>query len=178
MKERHLDEDEYLEEVYGDSEADRLDEHLEEIAWNDPAGGFTADEIDFLTSDESRFAWLLASDMATIRAWLDTGKDTYTQANLPDPEPEPAQHTPGPWYGEHSVYTDQGIITSESAGNTIAVCYTCKADTDLIASAPDLLAALITLAEHAQETYPHFESPRGQADIAAAWSAIYKARGE
>ena len=45
-------------------------------------------------------------------------------------------------------------------------------------SAPDLLAALRTLAEHAQETYHHFESPRGQADIVAALAAIARAKGE
>ena len=34
------------------------------------------------------------------------------------------------------------------------------------------VSAIKTLIEHAQETYPHFESPRGQRDIAAAISAL------
>jgi hypothetical protein len=41
----------------------------------------------------------------------------------------------------------------------------------------DLLVALKTLAEHASETYPHFEDTRGQADIAAARAAIARAEG-
>ena len=42
----------------------------------------------------------------------------------------------------------------------------------------DLLEALETLAEHAGETYPHFESPRGQADIDQACAAIKAAKGD
>jgi hypothetical protein len=40
---------------------------------------------------------------------------------------------------------------------------------------PDLLEALKTLTEHAQEQYPHFESERGQRDIAQALTAIHNA---
>ena len=81
MRDNQMSENQYLDDMYGDDdEAARLDEHLEEIAYNDPAGGFTAAEIDFLTSDEARFPWLLASDFSTIRAWLDTGKDIYPRS--------------------------------------------------------------------------------------------------
>jgi hypothetical protein len=127
MRDNQSSENQYLDEVYGDDEADRVEEYLNEIAYSDPGGGFTATELDFLLSDESRFAWLLANDFDTIRTWLDTGKDIYAR-------------TP--------------------------------------AANPGLLDALIALVEHALETYPHFESPRGQADIAAAWNAIWKARGK
>ena len=48
----------------------------------------------------------------------------------------------------------------------------------LHAAAPEWLAALEVLADHAQETYPHFEGTRGQRDIQAALDAIAKARGE
>lgn len=43
---------------------------------------------------------------------------------------------------------------------------------------PALVAALQTLVEHAQEQYPHFESPRGQHDILTAQNALKLARGE
>src|SRR5213080_987218 len=36
----------------------------------------------------------------------------------------------------------------------------------------ELLAALKVLVDHAQETYPHFESERGQRDIAQSLAAI------
>lgn len=45
----------------------------------------------------------------------------------------------------------------------------------LIAAAPELLAALQVLMDHACEMYPHFESERGTLDIAAARIAISKA---
>jgi hypothetical protein len=51
------------------------------------------------------------------------------------------------------------------------------ANAQSIAAEPDLLAALETLVDHAQEKYPHFESERGQRDIAAALKAIARARG-
>jgi hypothetical protein len=61
-----------------------------------------------------------------------------------------AKNTPGPWYGKHSVYTDQGLIISEATGETIAVCLTNEADTLLLAAPHDLLAALRELAD-----WPH-----------------------
>jgi hypothetical protein len=61
-------------------------------------------------------------------------------------------HTPGPWYGKHSVYTDQGIIASESTGATIAACYTNAADTRLIAASPKLLHYLKMMIEWAEST--------------------------
>ncbi len=47
----------------------------------------------------------------------------------------------------------------------------------LAAAGPSLLEALSTITEHAQETYPHFESDRGQRDIAQALAAIAEAEG-
>lgn len=41
----------------------------------------------------------------------------------------------------------------------------------------ELLAALTTITEHAEETYPHFEDTRGQADIARARTLIAKIEG-
>ena len=37
---------------------------------------------------------------------------------------------------------------------------------------PKLVGPVATLIEHAMEAHPHFESPRGQADIAAARKAV------
>ena len=36
----------------------------------------------------------------------------------------------------------------------------------------DLIALIQTLIDHAKETYPHFESVRGQADIQSAQLAV------
>jgi hypothetical protein len=47
--------------------------------------------------------------------------------------------------------------------------------TDVQSPATDLLQALKTLTDHAQEQYPHFESERGQRDIAQAVIAIHNA---
>ena len=52
-----------------------------------------------------------------------------------------------------------------------------RAETEWEKKTADLLAALEVLTKHAQETYPHFESERGQQDIKAALAAISKARG-
>ena len=52
-----------------------------------------------------------------------------------------------------------------------------EATARLIAAAPELLIALQALVDHAQETYPHFESLRGQADIGCALYAIKRATG-
>jgi hypothetical protein len=46
---------------------------------------------------------------------------------------------------------------------------------DVESPATDLLQALKTLTDHAQEQYPHFESERGQRDIAQALAAIHNA---
>ena len=45
-------------------------------------------------------------------------------------------------------------------------------------AAPELLAALIVLEDHASETYPHFENPRGQNDLVQARTAIHNATKE
>lgn len=58
---------------------------------------------------------------------------------------------------------------------TITNAHNDEANARLIAAAPELLEALRVLADHAQETHPHFESERGQRDIAAAIAAITKA---
>jgi len=49
-------------------------------------------------------------------------------------------HTSGPWYARISS-ADQGLIASESTGETIAVTYRPN-NAQLVAAAPDLLAAL------------------------------------
>ena len=43
--------------------------------------------------------------------------------------------------------------------------------------AEELLRVLEIITDHAEETYPHFESERGQVDIARAVKAIAKAKG-
>ena len=48
----------------------------------------------------------------------------------------------------------------------------------LVNQCADLLAALIELLDQAGEVYPHFESERGQANIAQARAAISRATGQ
>ena len=45
----------------------------------------------------------------------------------------------------------------------------------IFAVAPRMVLALTRLTMHASETYPHFESPRGQADIDAAVAVLKEA---
>jgi hypothetical protein len=63
-------------------------------------------------------------------------------------ESRQASHTPGPWYEQPSAGHErhgQSIVASERTGKTIAVVYDGNADAQLIAAAPDLLAALRNL---------------------------------
>ena len=92
------------------------------------------------------------------------------------------KHTPGPWHYQNELDGIE-IRAEERNGETnyVARLYggsMSEAYARLIAAAPDLLAALDVLTDHAEETYPHFESERGQRDIAAARAAIKDARGE
>ena len=92
-------------------------------------------------------------------------------------------YTKGPWVALKRGMGDTEII----AKNRRVVCECTftdaldgsefQANARLIAAAPDLLEALVILLYHAQETYPHFESERGQRDIESALDAIRKARG-
>ena len=50
-----------------------------------------------------------------------------------------------------------------------------EANAVVLALAPDMLRLLQTLTEHASETYPHFESERGQAELAEARALIARA---
>ena len=87
-------------------------------------------------------------------------------------------HTPGPWETVAGPGVADLAVCAAGAGDIVAeVVSLSRANQSLIAAAPDLLAALRVLADHAQETYPHFESSRGQTDIAAARAAIAKAEG-
>lgn len=90
-----------------------------------------------------------------------------------------AQHTPGPWRYEDSTETIRSIPGNHwiASMDSFDGAVDDDANAALIASAPDLLTALRVLVDHAQETYPHFESERGQRDIAAAIAAIAKATG-
>ena len=98
------------------------------------------------------------------------------------------KHTPGPWKSE-----GYGIWSSVGGENRRVACteydrgegpYKVKTEQEavsnarLIAAAPDLLAALIELLDQAGEVYPHFESERGQANIAQARAAISRATGQ
>jgi len=53
--------------------------------------------------------------------------------------------TPGPWY-EAKTGNHQGLVISEATGANVAVAYD-KKDAPLIAAAPDMLAALETIAK-------------------------------
>lgn len=95
------------------------------------------------------------------------------------------EYTPGPWECRSGAvikpdHTYDGIpladMDREPGNGTTPVER--DANAWLMAAAPDLLAALDTLTDHAQEVYPHFESERGQKDIAQALAALAKARGE
>lgn len=105
-----------------------------------------------------------------------------------------ATHTPGPW----SIHGDNQTMIAGPIEGEMMLANACRAhvaealydhvviewsrtlevaqaNARLIAAAPELLAALQTLTDHAQERYPHFESERGQRDIDAALAAIAKA---
>jgi hypothetical protein len=65
------------------------------------------------------------------------------------------QHTPGPWHTDGFVTKDLDIISPDGRIAMID-CDDCDADTleanaRLIAAAPDLLDALLSIAEHARE---------------------------
>lgn len=93
-------------------------------------------------------------------------------------------HTPGPWKvtDRFEISMDDGdvqpLVATVNADDASVSNEQAEADARLIAAAPDLLDVLRVLTDHAKETYPHFESDRGQRDIAAALAAIAKATGE
>lgn len=95
-----------------------------------------------------------------------------------------ASHTPGPWHlspDGRGIYQgrsgDTDVYVAEIFPNYGLTIEEANANARLIAAAPELLAALRILTEHAQEQYPHIESERGQRDIAQALAAITKAEG-
>ena len=59
--------------------------------------------------------------------------------------------TTGPWIGK-TTSGDQGLIYSEDDGRNVAVAYDAR-DTDLIASAPELLEALRNLSDATNDTW-------------------------
>ena len=96
------------------------------------------------------------------------------------------KHTPGPWTivkpGDDDANCRQkqiaicgGVNFLTPVASLTAANGAKEANARLIAAAPDLIEALKVLTKHAQETYPHFESPRGQIDINVALAAIAKA---
>lgn len=98
------------------------------------------------------------------------------------------KHTEGPWHWieartqmhlnnrENSCFAQ--ISMPIPKGKETEWTKRMRADANLIAQAPRLLAALKTLVDQAQEKYPHFESERGQKNIALALLAIQAAEGE
>jgi hypothetical protein len=100
-----------------------------------------------------------------------------------------SKHTPGPWHYRFRIEHDATghtvreyyAVTSDHANSIVAELEALpdskEWDARLIAAAPDLLAALMVLVDHAREAYPHFEDTRGQRDIGEALAAISKARG-
>lgn len=126
--------------------------------------------------------------------WVDgygqQGTTSGDPANLQTSAKGAPHHTPGPWHigagnGAGAIFSDEGrMLLTEAGGTTLfpiaTVCYGYRDDEDeanahLIAAAPDLLAALKDLLDQADETYPHFESPRGTANRMLARAAIEKA---
>lgn len=80
--------------------------------------------------------------------------------------------THGPWYAKQSAGGHQGLVISETTGATVAVAYD-PCDTDMLAAAPDLLAALEMICAKAEETDGRFAR-----DVAAVCrAAIAKAEG-
>ena len=98
-------------------------------------------------------------------------------------------HTPGPWIVVNEIQMDDDAISTipifgpDGPGyGRVGTAYAeIGRDEELWpnallqATAPELLAILRTLTDHASETYPHFESERGQREIADARKAIAKA---
>jgi uncharacterized SAM-binding protein YcdF (DUF218 family) len=100
------------------------------------------------------------------------------------------KYTPGPWqewnqHGDRILKNWRVGSRGKSPGLVTPVAVIAEQDSaaeehanaTLIAAAPELLAALKILVDHASETYPHFECERGQRDIAQARAAITKAIG-
>lgn len=88
------------------------------------------------------------------------------------------QHAPGPWYARPSAGNDihgQSIVASESTGKSIAVVYDGNADAQLIATAPDMLAALRDVVEELKHA-AHIVNLDEDA-IGRAKTAIAKAEG-
>lgn len=83
-------------------------------------------------------------------------------------------YTPGPWYVANNSNDSQGLVISETTGQNIAVSYDVK-DATLIAAAPELLEALMRIAND----WPH-ETPALPAEHVRkiARRAIQKAKGE
>lgn len=55
--------------------------------------------------------------------------------------------------------------------------FNCRGDAVLFCAAPELIDALREITEHAEEQYPHFESERGQRDIAKARALLARIAG-
>lgn len=99
---------------------------------------------------------------------------------------EKVAHTPGPWGGrlQGGPY-DQGLIISEATGANVAVVYNGPADTDLLAAAPDLLAALelcraelAAIWDYEQQNQIDPDEPNSTREaLDAAEAAIAKAEG-
>lgn len=86
------------------------------------------------------------------------------------------KHTPGPWYYHESVNAhDQGLIISEETGANVAVVYNGKADTSLIAAAPELLEALESIYPVACRRLSG--TTQGEPILAKVREALSKAKG-
>jgi hypothetical protein len=75
---------------------------------------------------------------------------------------------------DYHIENAQGYVLAHISG-VLSYRHRHAGNAAMFAASPDLLAALETITAHAQEAYPHFESERGQRDIAAALAAIQKA---
>lgn len=80
------------------------------------------------------------------------------------------KHTPGPWYskptaGDHGQHL---IFSEQSDAPTVAVVYNDNGDADIIAAAPELLAALEDLRASVQKWAPQIDQSRARYAIAKA----------
>lgn len=92
------------------------------------------------------------------------------------------KYIPGPWdtvEGKTLLHIETAYDNPNGAG--IPICSIPKkspALARLLTQAPAMAKILAVLIEHAKEQFPHFESPRGQREIADAERILAAINGE
>ncbi len=85
-----------------------------------------------------------------------------------------AKHTPGPWMARHPENANKAAVI-DRVGALVAVCS--RADDDLIAAAPELLAALELAEETLTEAFDGNGARRPKEILKVVRVAIAKAKG-